>query len=82
MPDKSETYSVEGDNAELRHYLPRLVRRSRCFSRCEKALRKAVRILSSHSTSDNCTSRNTQIILLILLTLHTHLFSHSRLVPS
>jgi insertion element IS1 protein InsB len=44
MPDKSETYSVEGDNAELRHYLARLARRSRCFSRCEKALRKAVKI--------------------------------------
>jgi IS1 family transposase len=34
LSDKSETYSVEGDNAELRHYLTRLVRRSRCFSRC------------------------------------------------
>ena len=44
MPDKSETYSVEGDNAELRHYLARLARKSRSFSRCEKALRKAVKI--------------------------------------
>ncbi len=44
MPDKSETYSVEGDNAELRHYLARLARSSRCFSRCEKALRKAIKI--------------------------------------
>lgn len=34
LSDKSETYSVEADNAELRHYLTRLVRRSRCFSRC------------------------------------------------
>ncbi|MEZ4518467.1 MAG: IS1 transposase [Chloroflexota bacterium] len=34
LNDKSETYSVEGLNAELRHYLTRLVRRSRCFSRC------------------------------------------------
>ena len=34
LADKSETYSVEADNAELRHYLTRLVRRSRCFSRC------------------------------------------------
>ena len=34
LPDKSETYAVEGDNAELRHYLTRLARRSRCFSRC------------------------------------------------
>ena len=44
MPDKSETYSVEGDNAELRHYLARLGRRSRCFSRCADALRRAVQL--------------------------------------
>ena len=44
MPDKSQTYSVEGDNAELRHYLARLARRSRCFSRCINALRAAIRI--------------------------------------
>ena len=31
---KNDTYSVEGDNAELRHYLARLARKSRCFSRC------------------------------------------------
>lgn len=44
VADKSETYSVEGDNAELRHYLARLGRRSRCFSRCLHALRRAVRL--------------------------------------
>jgi IS1 family transposase len=44
MPDKSETYRVEGDNAELRHYLARLARRSRCFSRCIKALRVAIKL--------------------------------------
>ncbi len=44
MPDKSETYSVEGDNAELRHYLARLARKSRCFSQCEKALRRAIKL--------------------------------------
>ena len=44
MYDKSETYSVEGDNAELRHYLARLVRKSRCFSKCLKALRRAVEL--------------------------------------
>jgi len=42
--DKSETYSVEGDNAQLRHYLARLGRRSRCFSRCLMALRRAVKV--------------------------------------
>lgn len=40
-PGKSETYSVEGDNSDLRHYL---ARRSRCFSRCIHALRLAVRL--------------------------------------
>ena len=41
---KSETYSVEGDNAELRHYLARLARKSRCFSRCPQALKSALRL--------------------------------------
>ena len=44
MPDKSETYRVEGMNAELRHYLARLARRSRCFSRCIHARRRAIRL--------------------------------------
>jgi insertion element IS1 protein InsB len=41
--DKSQTYSVEADNAELRHYLARLARKSRCFSRCINALRRAIK---------------------------------------
>ena len=41
---KTETYSVEGDNAELRHYLARLARSSRCFSRCPLALECALRL--------------------------------------
>jgi len=40
--NKSQTYSVEGDNAELRHYLARLHRSTRCYSKCVKALRRAV----------------------------------------
>ena len=40
--DKSQTFSVEGDNAELRHYLARLHRSTRCFSKCLKALQRAV----------------------------------------
>jgi len=41
---KADTYSVEGGNADLRHYLARLVRRSRCFSRCPNALFCAVKL--------------------------------------
>ena len=44
IPAKSETYRVEGMNAELRHYLARLARRSRCFSRCLQALRRAIKL--------------------------------------
>src|SRR5262245_6434958 len=44
IPGKSETYRVEGDKAEMRHYLARLARRSRCFSRCIDALRRAIKL--------------------------------------
>jgi insertion element IS1 protein InsB len=44
MPDKSQTYRVEGVNAEIRHYLARLRRRSRCFSRSIEALRQAIQL--------------------------------------
>lgn len=43
-PDKQETYSVEAVNADLRHYLKRLARRSRCFSRRIQALIENLRI--------------------------------------
>ena len=42
--DKQETYSVEAVNADLRHYLKRLARQSRCFSRCLEALHKNLRL--------------------------------------
>lgn len=41
---KDETYTIEGMNADLRTYLGRLKRRSRCFSRCIHALRRAIRL--------------------------------------
>lgn len=44
LPNKSQTYSVEADNAELRHYLARLGRRSRCFTRSLAALRDALKL--------------------------------------
>ena len=36
--DKSDTYTVEGVNADLRHYIPILARRSRCFARSLETL--------------------------------------------
>ena len=43
---KRDTFSVEGDNSELRHYLARLARSSRCFSRCPYALICALRLFA------------------------------------
>ncbi|HZQ06501.1 MAG TPA: hypothetical protein VFD70_07960 [Anaerolineae bacterium] len=40
--DKSQTYSMEGDNAELRHHLARLPRSTRCYSKCVRALQQAL----------------------------------------
>src|SRR4051794_23085345 len=52
LPNKRETYSVEGDNAELRHYLARLGRRSRCFSRWIESMFLAVyRVVASSGGS-------------------------------
>ena len=44
LRNKSETYSVEAGNAELRHYLARLTRKSRCFTRSIAALERAVKL--------------------------------------
>ena len=40
--DRSQTYTVESVNADLRTYLARLKRRSRCFTRALDALRTAM----------------------------------------
>ncbi len=40
--DKSQTYAVEGNNAELRHYLARLHRSTRCYSKCMEALKRSI----------------------------------------
>jgi IS1 family transposase len=40
--DKSHTFTVEGVNADLRHYIPILRRRSRCFPRSLETLRAVV----------------------------------------
>ena len=44
LPSKSQPYSVEGINAQLRHYLARLRCRFRCFPRSLKALTTAVKL--------------------------------------
>jgi len=40
--NKSDTFTVEGINADLRHYIPVLARRSRCFCRKLETLRAVI----------------------------------------
>jgi IS1 family transposase len=42
--DKSDTFTVEGINADLRHYVPILARRSRCFARTLETLRSVLEV--------------------------------------
>ncbi len=42
LPNKSQTYSVEGDNADIRHYLARLARKNRCFTLCLQVLQRSI----------------------------------------
>ena len=42
--DKSDTFTVEGVNSDLRHYIPVLRRRSRCFCRKLETLRVVLEV--------------------------------------
>lgn len=42
--NKSDTFTVEGINADLRHYIPILARRNRCFARKLDTLRAVVAV--------------------------------------
>ena len=42
--DKSDTFTVEGVNADLRHYIPVLARRSRCFARKLETLKAVMEV--------------------------------------
>ncbi len=43
-PGKSQTFAVEANNAELRHYLARLARRTRCYSKKLRWLQLMLRL--------------------------------------
>jgi len=45
MEDKSDTHNIEGSNADLRHYIAGLRRRSRCFFRSVDTLMAVLYVL-------------------------------------
>ncbi len=52
VQSKAETYTVEGYNSNLRHYLARLKRKTRCYSKCDKMLEYSVKLLMAKWNKD------------------------------
>ena len=44
LKNKSQTYTVEGVNSDLRHYIPALHRRSKCFFRSIETMNAVFKI--------------------------------------
>ncbi len=70
---KEETYTIEGINADLRMYLGRLKRRSRCFNRSAAKLAEAGGSSSGTTIGDNGRSTPTHICAMS----SRYSFSHS-----
>jgi insertion element IS1 protein InsB len=45
VQSKAETYTVEGYNSLFRHFLARMRRKSKCYSKCQKMLEYSIRLL-------------------------------------
>jgi hypothetical protein len=79
--DKQETYSVEAVNADLRHYLKRLARKSRCFSRRMQALPRTFNSLSISTIIANLQNVSFQTIHLTWLILFILFLRYSQNDP-
>jgi insertion element IS1 protein InsB len=45
IQSKAETYTVEGYNSFFRHFLARMRRKTKCYSKCVKMLEYSIRLL-------------------------------------
>lgn len=48
IQSKSETFTVEGYNSLFRHFLARMRRKSKCYSKSIKMLKLSILLLMSH----------------------------------
>ena len=52
IQSKAETYTVEGYNSLFRHFLARMRRKTRCYSKCDDMLEHSVRLLMMKWNND------------------------------
>ncbi len=45
VKSKAETFTVEGYNSLFRHFLARMRRKSKCYSKCVKMLEYSIKLL-------------------------------------
>lgn len=45
IKSKAETYTVEGYNSRIRHYLARFKRKGKCYSKAEHMIEKSLNLL-------------------------------------
>ena len=45
LQSKSETFTVEGYNSRIRHYLARFRRKAKCYSKAEHMVEKSLKLL-------------------------------------
>jgi len=45
IQSKAETYTIEGYNSLFRHFLARMRRKSKCYSKSKEALKEAITML-------------------------------------
>ena len=48
IQSKAETFTVEGYNSLFRHFLARLRRKTKCYSKCKKMLEYSVKLLMAN----------------------------------
>ena len=49
---KAETFTVEGYNSLFRHFLARMRRKTKCYSKCEKMLKFSMKLLMTKWNGD------------------------------
>ncbi len=81
--DKSDTFTVEGVNADLRHYIPILRRRSCYFQRKHETLRAVMELfvqaynafgIAKMNFRQNCFSNSRELPFSIICAICLHLF--------
>ena len=54
IQSKAETYTIEGYNSLFRHFLARLRRKTKCYSKCVKMLEYSVKLLMAKWNGELC----------------------------